>query len=175
MQVVDDAGDAGVDATERGHQVSDVHVVRPIERCKALVSSRHVIPDQAVGNDLTERCGPGVAVTVDESRDDDRARGINDLRPGRWPELTAHLNDVFPLDMEVAPNEVAECGVHRNDGSAAQKNVVIRIDGRPRRASSAPPSRLLIGRCAAPRRRTNAGAAAATAPIFKSLRRKSYG
>jgi hypothetical protein len=34
--------------------------------------------------------------------------------------------------MEVAPNEVAECRVHRNDGSAAQKNVVIRIDGRAR-------------------------------------------
>ena len=44
--VVDDARDAGVDASERGDQIPDVHIVRTIVRREALVSRRHVIPDQ---------------------------------------------------------------------------------------------------------------------------------
>ena len=70
--IVDDARDAGVDAAERRDQIADVHVVRTIERRKALVRRRHVVGDQAVGDDPPELRRPRMPMTVDESRNDDR-------------------------------------------------------------------------------------------------------
>ena len=78
--VVDDARDAGIDAAECGHQIADVHVVRTVERRKALVRRRHVVGDQTVGNDPPELRGPRMPVAIDEPRNEDRARRVDDLR-----------------------------------------------------------------------------------------------
>src|ERR1041384_3734711 len=95
VRVVDDARDAGVDAAESGHQIADVHVVRTIERRKALMRRGHVVGDQTVGDDPPELRGPRMPVTIDKPRDEDRACGVDDLRGGWRSEIATDVDDLL--------------------------------------------------------------------------------
>jgi hypothetical protein len=67
--VVDHASDTGVNATERGDQIADIHVARTVIWREALMCGCRVFCDIAVGNDTAEHAFPGMAVAVDETGD----------------------------------------------------------------------------------------------------------
>src|SRR5216110_1231878 len=73
-----------------------------------------------------------MAVTIDEPGNEDRTRRVDDLRSGWRLDVTTHLDDVLALNVHVSGGEVAERGIHRDDGSAPQQEVARRVDGRTR-------------------------------------------
>ena len=132
VRVVNDACDAGVDATERRHEIAHVHVVRTIVRPEALVGRRHVVRDQAIRNNLPKRCGPRMPMTVHKSGNKDRAHRVDDLRASGRSKIAADLRDVLSLNVNVSLREVAKGRIHRDDGSTSKQDVVRGIDGHTR-------------------------------------------
>ena len=120
------AGDAGVDAPERGDQIADVDIVRPIVAREALMRRRHVRADGAVGNDAPELPLPRMSMGVHESRDDDRIRGVDHLRLRRRLNLARDVDDLLALDQDVALHEIADPGIQADDGAAFQKQAIVR-------------------------------------------------
>src|SRR2546430_9028286 len=94
VRVVDDAGDARIDAAERSDQVADVHVMRTIIAREALVRRGHVSVDGAVGNDAPKLAFPGMTVSVNESGNNDRVRSVDHLGWRGRLQLTCDCRDL---------------------------------------------------------------------------------
>ena len=77
VRPVDERRDARVDALERAPQVGGVDVVRPIVRRELVEDGPEVGDQREVGRAGPDRRLPGVAVGVDEARDDDVAGRID--------------------------------------------------------------------------------------------------
>ena len=117
MRVVDDACDARIDAAQRGDQVADVHVVRPIIAREALMRRGHVSVNGAIGNDAPKLALPGMTVSVHKSRDDDRVRGVDRLSLWRRLEIAGHSGDLFALDQNIPLHKVADLRIHADYGA----------------------------------------------------------
>ena len=124
--VVDNAGDAGIEAADRGGEIADVHVLRLVERRKPAVGGAHVVADGCtVGNDAAKLSFPGVAMAIDHARDDDPVSGLDDNRiaaGGGRAQVRRDGGDLFSFDQNIATHEVADRCVHRDDGRALEKN-----------------------------------------------------
>src|SRR5215475_1404202 len=126
VRVVDDAGDAGVDAAKRRDEVADVVVVRTVIPREPVVRGRHVLADRAVRNDPSELPFPRVPVRIDESWNDDRVGRVDHLGVRRRLELAApsDADDLFPFDQHVAADEISDRLIHREDGAASEEHVL---------------------------------------------------
>ena len=80
VRPVDERRDARVDALERAPQVGGVDVVGPVVRRELVEDVPEVGDQRVVRGARPDRRLPGVAVGVDEARDDDVAVGVDDLR-----------------------------------------------------------------------------------------------
>ena len=58
VRIVDDAGDARIDASERSDQIADIHVVRAVITRESLMRSGHVCGDSAVRDDAPQLALP---------------------------------------------------------------------------------------------------------------------
>ena len=123
MRVVDDAGDAGVDATECRSEIADIDIVRSVKRAEPLMGIGVVVSNgDGVGIESPKLTLPGVPVRVRESRDQNHVRRVNvsprsfDFRPDR--------QDFLPFDQYVALGEVADLRVHTDDRPALEQDTV---------------------------------------------------
>ena len=96
MRVVDDAGDSRVNTSQSRDQIAHVHVLRAIVEGEPLMRGRHVFADVAVRDDASKYAFPRVAVTVDESGNEDRIRCIDHF--ARSLETGANGGDFLALD-----------------------------------------------------------------------------
>src|ERR1700730_8956379 len=99
VRVIDDAGDAGINAAKCRDEVADVHIVRAIVERKELMRGAHVVAKRGgIRNDAAKLAFPGRSVAGGEAREDDGIRRLDHLN------LTWHLdpwsygNDLLPLN-----------------------------------------------------------------------------
>ena len=108
MRIVDHAGDAGIDAAERGDEIAGIHVVGPIGLGEGLMRRGGVgVQGRGIGVDAAELAFPGMAMAIDEAGDEDRVRTVDHLRAGRF-EVAADGDDLLALDQQIALGDVAE-------------------------------------------------------------------
>src|ERR1043166_1917118 len=140
MRVVDDAGDAGVDAAEGGDQVADVMIVRTVMARETVVRRRHIFADRAVGNNSSKLSFPRVTVRVDEAWNDDRVGGVDHLSVRRRFQLTGRRDagDLLSFDQHVSAGEIADFWIHRDDGPTFDQDVLRRDDALAPRAVERP-------------------------------------
>jgi hypothetical protein len=126
VRIVDKAGDAGVDAAERGDQVAGIHILGRIERREALVRGGHVFADRgAVRNDGAQLAFPGMAMAIDHARNEDRTGGIDHddiavLRSGA--KVAADGRNRLAGHEDVARGEIADGGIGGEDGAALEQH-----------------------------------------------------
>ena len=121
VRPVDQRGDAGVEALQRPGQVAGVDVLGPVERCEGVEHLDEVVVQGRVRRAVADRRLPGVPVGVDEARDDDLARAVDDLGVGLDGGLDA--DDLVVLDQHVAGGPVPDVRVHRQDGAALEEDL----------------------------------------------------
>src|SRR5215216_2619508 len=122
VRPVDQGRDAGVDALQRPGQVAGVDVLGPVQGGEGVEDLHEVGAEGGVGGAATDGRLPGMAVGVDEPGDDDPAAGVHHLGVG--VDLGGDLGDRVPLDEDVALRQVAEVGIHGQDGAATQQEPV---------------------------------------------------
>ena len=79
VRPVEERRHAGVYRLERAEKVAGVHVLRAEGRRQGVEDQREVPVERDVRRDAADHGLPGVPVRVDEARDDDRTRGVDDL------------------------------------------------------------------------------------------------
>ena len=128
--IIDDAGDAGIDAADRRQIIADVMVLRPICLGERQVCRVHVIGERRrIGIDAAQLRLPGMAVAIDQAWHDNAVAGIDDLRAGGI-DVWRDRRDFAALDQDVARREVADLGVHGHDGAAFDQHAARAIDRR---------------------------------------------
>src|SRR4029453_12816794 len=122
VRPVDQGGDAGVDALQRPGQVAGVDVLGPVEGGEGVEDLHEGGAEGGVGGAAPDGRLPGVPVGVDEPGDDDPAAGVEHLGVG--VDLGGARGDLAPLDEDVARRQVAEVGIHGQDGATTQQEPV---------------------------------------------------
>src|SRR5262245_13298122 len=130
MRIIDDARNARVDTAQGRDEITHIDVMRPVIQREPLVGRGHVFPDFAVRNDAPEHAFPGVAVTIDEARDEDSVRSIDYLAGSL--EIGTYGGDLLSLDEYVGFDEIANLRIHADNGSTLQYQTTIGIARSPR-------------------------------------------
>ena len=130
VRVVHDRGDAGVQRRERRGEGAGVDVVRAVARAVPEGGQPEVAAEVHGRCQPAELPLPGVDVRVDEARDGDHAVRLQDgAATGPLAEIGPHGDDPVAGDEDVAAVEVADGGVHAEDGRAADQHAVGTGDG----------------------------------------------
>ena len=129
LRHVDDAGRAHFDHAERGGQHSDIGIVRGVGGRELADDVAVVVRiDAAVRQDVAQYALIGMAVRVDEARDDDPVRRIDDCRGvGRDRDVGPDLADLTVLDQHVGLCEVADLPIEGEDHAAFQQDSALRL------------------------------------------------
>ena len=130
--VVDDAGDAGVDAAECRHQVADIHILRPVGLGKGQVRRRRVGGEcRRIRIDAAQLALPGMPVRIDKARNDDHVRRIDD-RGLRRRNVGCHRGNALACNQHIPLCEVADLPVEADNGTALEQDAPVGIGIRPR-------------------------------------------
>ena len=129
VRIVDHAGDAGVDAADRGEIIADIVVLRPVRFGEGQMRGVHVVGERRrIGIDAAQLPFPGMAVAVDEARHDDESRASITCASAALM-LGRDGGDFLAFDQEIAFHEVADLGIHADDSATFEQDAVLGIDG----------------------------------------------
>ena len=128
VRVVDHASDAGIDAAHGGEVIADIVILRPIEFGERQMRGVHVVRKRRrIGIDAAQLSFPGMAVAIDQAGHDDGIERIDHLRI-RSIDLGRDRGNLAAFDQEIAFHQVADLGVHADDGAAFEQDAALRID-----------------------------------------------
>jgi hypothetical protein len=128
MRVVDQTGYARIDAADRGQIVANIHVFRPVRLGKRKMRGVRIIGKRwRIGVDAAELPLPGMAMSVDEARDNNGVMRFDHLGV-RGFKVRSDSRDGFALNQNVTSDQVADLVVHADNGAAAQQDSVFRIN-----------------------------------------------
>ena len=114
VRPVDQGRDARVERLEGAPAVRGQHVVGAVVRRELVEDAPEVGDQREVRSAGPDRRLPGVAVGVDEARDDDVAGRVDDLRPvGR--DVRPDGRDLVVLDQDARARQLSDVGVDRED------------------------------------------------------------
>ncbi len=120
---VDERGDPGVDALQRPPLGRRVDVFRPVVRGELVEDGAEVGDQGEVGGTGPDAGLPGVAMGVDEARDDNVAGGVDD--PGTvGRQVLADGGDLVILDQQVCIRHLPELRVLGEDDPAFDEGSV---------------------------------------------------
>ena len=120
---VDQRCDAGVDLSERPHQVGDVVVLGLVARRQVGMDMLEIIRRHPLRADAAQRRLPGVHVGVDQARHHDLVGGVDHLVGGR-AEVAAHGLDGVAVVKELAIFHLADLGIERDQPAALDENAL---------------------------------------------------
>ena len=128
LRDVDDAGRSRIDHAKRRHQHAGIGVGRLEDGGQCPLDVAIVVGlEQAIDQDAAHEPLIGMAVGVDEARDDDAIAAIDHGNGfGRDIDVGLHLADFAVLDQQVAIGEVADLFVERQDDRALDEDAARR-------------------------------------------------
>jgi hypothetical protein len=118
--------DSVVELGQAAEQLVDVHVLRPVHGRELLENefeirrigtrgARLIVDEDAVGEEAAQRGLELMVVRVYEARHHDAAPRVDDAGAGPRFQVRPHVDDLAPLDKDVAGGEVANLRVERHD------------------------------------------------------------
>ena len=114
---VDQRGRAVVDLVERAHQIGDVDVFRAEQRRKPAMHRLHVLRNRPVGGKPAQAGLPGVQMAVDQARQEQHPRAVDDLGV-IGGDARRDGGDTIRLDQHIALRQIADRSVHAHNGRA---------------------------------------------------------
>ena len=121
---------SAVDAAERGDEVADIHVVRPVVLREGKMGCRRIDREgRRVGVDAAELAFPGMAMAIHQPRNDDGIGRIDFLRTGNF-KIGTDRGDLAAFDQQIAFGDIADRGVHADDGASPQDDTVLLVHRR---------------------------------------------
>ena len=128
MRIVDHAGDARIDAADGRQIVADIMILRPIGLGEGPMRRVPVVGERRrVGIDAAKLVFPGMTAAIDEARHDDSVVRVDHLRIG-GARIGYDGGDLLAFDQPVARGEIADLGVHADDGAALHQYAMLGID-----------------------------------------------
>ena len=126
--IVDHAGHAGIDAAHGGEIIADIVILRPIDFGERQMRGVHIIRKRRrIRIDAAQLPFPGMPMAIDQARHDDGVEGVDHLRI-RGLDLGRDRRNFRAFDQKIAFHQVADLGVHADDGAAFEENAALRID-----------------------------------------------
>ena len=128
VRIVDYAGDARIDAAQRGQIIADIVVLRPVRLGERQMRRVHIVGERRrIGIDAAQLAFPGMAVAIDQARHDNAIAGVDHLC-ARGIDLRRDGQNFGALDQDIAFRQVADLGVHRHDRASLDQRAARAID-----------------------------------------------
>ncbi len=114
VRPVEQRRDAGLDRSERAHEIARVPILRTVGRREHAQDVGEVFIEKRIRGDVAQDAFPDVAMSVDESRHYDHRRRVDDLGLADL-QVGTDRDDLRAVDQDVRAAEVADLPIHREN------------------------------------------------------------
>lgn len=121
---IEQRGDAAIQRLERPQQVRRIDILGPIGRRKSGPDALEILAQGPIGRDTAQHALPGVPVGVDQARQDDHLRRIDDVGIFNR-QVRPHRRDQTIFDEDVGPLEIAQGMINGDDHTTADEGSLV--------------------------------------------------